>query len=104
MREKFRAALIGCGQIGSQFTEDPLAASMGVSTHAQAYHCCPDTKLVAVCDVKLNKAKDCAARWQVPAAYDDPLQLLLQEQPQIVSICTPDATHYELVRATVMTA
>jgi predicted dehydrogenase len=93
---KLRAAVIGCGAAGSTFADDPRAA--GVYSHAAAYAACPDTDLVAVCDVDSARVQACARRWNVPAQYDDAATLLRDEQPDVVSICTPDQTHFALTR------
>lgn len=97
----YRAAVIGCGKIGSEFADDPRLKD--VYTHAHAYTVCETTTLVAVCDSDAGKLARCAERWQVPYAYRDAYELLSAQQPELVSICTPDATHYELVRAALET-
>lgn len=93
----YRAAVIGCGRIGSRFADDPGLAD-DVYTHANAYIRSPRTELVAVCDRDPQAAADCAARWRVEASFTDAAELLAWARPQIVSICTPDDTHYELAR------
>jgi predicted dehydrogenase len=98
-----RAALIGCGRIACEWADDPRAAAAGIATHAHAYAVCPDTELVAVCDCDPGKAARCADRWHIAARYSSPRQLLAEQRPHIVSICTPDSTHYELVRAALET-
>ena len=90
-----RAAVIGCGRIGSEVVDDERL--VGVYSHAGAYTACPDTELVAVCDADPAKLTACAARWGA-AAYTDARALLSERQPEIVSICTPEATHFELIR------
>jgi predicted dehydrogenase len=97
----YRAALIGCGKIGSEFADDPRAADAGVYTHAAAYVTCPATRLVAVCDLDPAKADRCATRWNAKS-YHDPARMLAEEQPEIVSVCTPDPTHFAVVRAALM--
>ena len=92
----WRAAVIGCGRIGSSFSD--AAGGGAVLSHAQAYSLCPETKLVGVCDADAGKAQECARRWQVEAAYASVEQLLAEAKPQIVSICTPDTTHGEVAR------
>jgi predicted dehydrogenase len=94
----YRAAVIGCGKIGSEFDEDPRAAAYGVCTHAGAYAACRDTELVALGDTDPAKVERCGRRWGVAARYRDPRRLLAEQRPEIVSICTPDPTHSELLR------
>jgi predicted dehydrogenase len=97
----YRAALIGCGKIGSEFSDDPLVK--GIYSHAAAYTACSSTKLVAVCDTDPIKLDRCLRRWGVEAGYDSPGQLFIEQQPEIISICTPDNTHYEIIRAAILT-
>lgn len=90
----WRAAVIGCGLIGSQFSEK--APGLGVYSHAEAYHVCPDFTLAAVCDPDPDRLASCARRWGVAGAYAGAGELLARQRPEVVSICTPDPTHYEL--------
>lgn len=90
-----RAALIGCGKIGSEFADDPLV--QGVLSHAGAYAACEVTELVAVCDASQEKAERCGERWGVQARYSDVAALLAEQRPDIVSICTPDETHADMI-------
>jgi predicted dehydrogenase len=91
----YKAAVIGCGAIGSLYAEDPLIK--GVYTHAGAYVASPKTELVAVCDIDHHKASMAAQKWNVPAVYSDIKQLLESEKPDMVSVCTPDHTHAEVL-------
>src|SRR5207248_624698 len=95
----YRAALIGCGKIASEFADDPGLASAGICTHAQAYAATPEIQLVAVCDSDPAKLQRCGERWKVAARYRDAGRLLAEVRPDIVSVCTPDATHYRVVQA-----
>jgi len=87
----YRAAVIGCGKIGSEYASDPRIKD--IYTHAGAYSSCRDTSLVAVCDIDRDRARRCAERWGVPSFYEDYLVMLREVKPEIVSICTPDETH-----------
>ncbi len=89
----WQAAVIGCGRMGSLFADQ--ASPLGVYSHAQAYALCPETDLVGVCDIDPAQAQSCGDRWETQA-FSNPDELLEKTRPQIVSICTPDATHYEL--------
>ncbi len=92
----YRAAIAGCGLIGSEFSD--TASLPGVWSHAAAYAACPDTELVAICDRDEARLDRCGERWNVAARYRDFAQMLDAERPEIVSICTPDHTHYALIR------
>ena len=92
---KYRAALVGCGKIGTEFADDPRVA--GIYTHAGAYSACSNTELVAVCDADATKAARCGERWNVSAVYTDIDRLLEEQQPEIISVCTPDETHAEIL-------
>ncbi len=93
----WRALLIGCGKIGSELADDPLI--QGIYTHAGAYHAHPETQLVAVCDRDPERAERCARRWNVPVWGSDPQRLLRETAPDLVSVCTPDDNHAELLLA-----
>lgn len=93
----YSAAVAGCGLIGSQFSD--TVDIPGVWSHAAAYTVCPDTKLVAVCDPEPTRLARCADRWNVTARHADFKTMLDQAQPEIVSICTPDENHFQLIRA-----
>lgn len=95
-----RAAVVGCGKIGSGFADDPLL--MGdVYTHAEAYVTSPATELVAVCDRDAEVAAACAMRWGEAQGFHDLGEMLRVAQPDIVSICTPDPTHCEIARTVI---
>ncbi|GAC1454509.1 MAG: hypothetical protein PVSMB1_03640 [Gemmatimonadaceae bacterium] len=91
-----RAAVIGCGRIGSEFADDQTA--LGVYSHAGAYAACPSTELIGVCDTDQSRLEQCAMRWGVAARYRDAHVLLKEQRPDVVSVCTPDETHFELIR------
>ncbi|HEY3902200.1 MAG TPA: Gfo/Idh/MocA family oxidoreductase [Chthoniobacter sp.] len=72
---------------------------MGIYNHAAAYRACPDTELVAICDTDPEKLTRAGERWKVTGRYTDARELLSQSAPEVISICTPDAMHFEGVKA-----
>lgn len=92
----YRAAIAGCGLIGSEFSDTMTLP--GVWSHADAYTRCAKTELVAVCDQNAEKAERCARRWSVAAHHTDFAAMLDDARPEIVSICTPDAAHYGQIK------
>lgn len=91
-----RAALVGCGKIGSEFADDPRAP--GIHSHAGAYAASRRTKLVAVCDQDPNRAERCARRWGLDRYYSSLDRMLAEEDLDIISVCTPDETHAQVLR------
>lgn len=96
---KYKAAIIGCGRIGCGFDDDPKRKY--VATHAGAYTNTKETELIALVDKDkklLNKYKK---KFNVPSIYTDYVEMLKQEKPDIISICTWNNTHYNIVKKAV---
>ncbi len=91
----YRAAIIGCGKIGSEFAGDPRIKD--IYTHAGAYVNCPGTELVAVCDKEKEKSERCRDRWHISNSYTDYETMISDTEPDIVSVCTPDQTHFDII-------
>lgn len=94
----YRAALIGCGRIGAEFDEDPKRTE--VATHAKAWALVDGAEFVAAADPDAEKRDKVAAVYGVPV-YEDPVAMLAEVRPDIVSIATPPHTHLAMVRAAV---
>ena len=77
-----RVAILGCGQIAD--------------AHLQQIQRLPEASVVAVCDVHRDIADQAAARFDVPAAFDDLDQMLDEARPQVVHVTTPAQTHFDL--------
>jgi len=80
MRRPYGAAVIGLGH--------------GM-VHARAYASNPKTRLVAVCDKYIDKAKSAADELDAPVATDDYREVIADERVEIVSVATPDKLHAE---------
>jgi predicted dehydrogenase len=93
----YRAGIIGCGKIASEFADDPRMEG-DIFTHAEAYTHCPETDLVAICDSDPGQLTKCGQRWGVRARYTDLKELIGHEDLDIISVCTPDATHAEVIK------
>ena len=93
-----RAAVIGCGRIGSTLADDPLLRG-DIFTHAEAYTKSSRTELCALCDTDSGKLEAGGSRWNVAALFSDPREMMAAVSPEIVSICTPTASHLDVARA-----
>lgn len=96
---RYRAAIVGCGRIGLEFDEDPKRKY--AASHAGAYSKSKKTKLAAVADLDESKLKKCRERWLVPAVYKDFKDMLKKEKIDILSICTPPASHLQILKESV---
>jgi len=99
MAKTYRAGIVGCGRIGSEFDDDPKRKS--IASHAGAYSAVKRTELVAVCDADKVKLEKCGKRWNVPELYSDLEEMLEKERLDILSICTWNSTHLALTEQAV---
>jgi predicted dehydrogenase len=93
-----RAAIIGCGRMGSTIDDElpRWAASTKPYAHAARYAAVADTVVVAACDADPVKLQTFGERWGVTALYADVATMMRQEQPDLVSICTHTAIRHEV--------
>lgn len=94
--KRYSAAIVGCGKIGSEFADDPLMKG-DVFSHAEAYHVCADTDLVALVDTDRKKLDTCGERWGVSSRFSSVSELMSSAHPEIVSLATPTPTHFGLM-------
>src|SRR6266849_178877 len=85
MSGQYRAAIIGCGGISSR--------------HARGFNELPRCELVAGADVRPENAAQRAAEFGIPRTYTDYRELLAQEKPDLVAICTWPGTHAKITIA-----
>jgi predicted dehydrogenase len=80
---KHRIAIVGTGGIAN--------------AHAQAVTSQPDrASLVAAVDVDLDRAKEFATKWDIPAVYPSLAELLAAGDVDLVHLCTPPSSHVPL--------
>jgi UDP-N-acetylglucosamine 3-dehydrogenase len=81
-----------------------IAAGSQGRVHAQGYSAVAGTfgvALTAVADPDLAAASELADDLGIPGVYDSHEKLLQAERPDVVSICTPPASHLEIARAAI---
>jgi predicted dehydrogenase len=86
--EKLKIAIIGTGLIGG-------------GEHARIYTEMNNAEVVAVCDIKVERAKEIAAKYGATKWYRDYQEMLKDDEVdfQAVSVCTPDFAHRDPVVA-----
>lgn len=86
MEGKLRYACIGAGGIARK-------------KHMNGYSKLPEVELVAVCDLCEEAAESLAKDFDVEKVYTDYKEMFEKERLDIVSICTPNATHKDITIA-----
>jgi len=84
MSDELRVGLLGCGMISDE--------------HLRAWSTCQGARLVAVCDPAIERARERAKGFAIPAVYASPSDMLERERLDAIDIVTPRETHAELVR------
>lgn len=95
----YQVGVIGLGQIAWSIDDDPKRK--GIWSHLGAYAGSPQTTLQAVSSRDENTCKKVQAKYSIPAYYTDYRAMLDAENLDIVSVCTPISTHYDIVMACV---
>lgn len=97
--QPYRAGIIGLGQIGNLFDDDPKRKE--IWTHAGAYLALCDVMLAAGADSDPEKRRRFLERSVRSRAYSDYRDMFAAGPLDIVSVCTPTALHYDMVLAAV---
>ena len=78
-----KIGVIGCGGIAP--------------VHIQVYQNLKNVKVVGLCDLNLERAKNLAARFQIKKTFGDYWDMFEKEDLDLVDICTPVSTHARIV-------
>lgn len=97
---RLRSAIAGLGQVGMLFDEEPERRASGeVWTHFTAYERLAERyDLVAAVDTDPGRRAMAEARRPGLCTYDSVAAMLAAGAPDVVSVCTPDAVHLDVVR------
>jgi UDP-N-acetylglucosamine 3-dehydrogenase len=101
--QTYKAVIIGLSGIGARRPQEPTHLPLyGVMprSHAAAYYRHPQTEVVGVCDIRQEALADFKRNWRdiwpEVRYYTDYRELLTQEQPDLVSVVTPDHLHADI--------
>lgn len=93
---RYKVAIVGCGRIASLFDDD--SKRKYIATHIGAYKHVKETEVEAVCDIDKKRLQKCLNRWRIQRGYIDYREMLNEEKVDILSICTPQESHYPVVK------
>lgn len=85
----------------AQHSAAVIAAGSQGRVHAQGYQSMPGVTVVAVADTDSSASRELADDLGIERTYSDYRELLQQEQPELLSVCTPPASHLEIVHAAI---
>ena len=101
MKDSYRVAIVGLGRMGSTI-DDEVRDMPGVWIPYSAASACRTSErleLVAGADVLPEKREAFKARWGVDALYEDYLEMIDREEPDMVCLCTRGELHAEMAVA-----
>lgn len=96
MKPIYKAAVIGCGRIGSAYIQGGF--SQNLPSHAMVYRENHRTAIIAAADTDAKKLIAFQDKWGTRALYEDYKLMLKCEKIDMISICTPAHTHYDILR------
>lgn len=97
----YKVGVIGLGQIAYHIDKDPNRKV--IWSHIKAYQAIESTEILAICDINENLVNQIGQECGVALRYSDYNAMLEENDFDIVSICTPIHTHYEIVKKCVDT-
>ena len=95
MTKIYKSAIIGCGNIAGNY--DINVNSKYSFTHAGTYKKLKRVKLTAICDNNKSNLNLFKKKWKVHNTYLDFKKMLQKEEIEILSICTPTNTHFDIL-------
>ena len=90
---KYHAAIIGLGKIAWRY-DSQLISSIDSRTHARTYVLSDRAALSGGCSINPEDREAFKQVYQVPV-YSDPVRMIEEVRPDIVSICSPTEYHFE---------
>jgi predicted dehydrogenase len=79
---------LGVGVLGAHRWAD--------KAHLPGYAAYERVRLVAICDVVEERAREMAEKYGVPHVFTDPDELINHPEVEMVDVCTPTDTHFDL--------
>ncbi len=94
---RYRVAIVGTGKIAGLY--DTSRDKGEVLSHAAACLKIKHLDLVAACDTHRERLRQFSKIWNVQRRYFNVKDLLETERFDIISLCTPNLTHFPLIKS-----
>ena len=72
------------------------AGTWARAAHLPGYRRDPRCRVVAIADTEIDRARDAAREFDIPTATPDARDLFRRDDIDLVDVCTPSHTHFEL--------
>jgi predicted dehydrogenase len=97
----YRVGILGLGRMGSTICDEVVGYEAFVLPYSIAGACAASDRLALACGCDLLPAKRDAfrERWGCSALYEDFSEMIAQEKPDLVAICTKAENHADLATA-----
>lgn len=94
----YRVAIVGLGRMASTIDSEVVDYPAIILPYSIAASCQASEKLqlVAGADIVAEKREAFGERWGVSALYEDYLEMIAEEEPDLVAICTRGELHAEM--------
>ena len=92
---RHRAVIVGCGNIAGLYEKPHGSLSY---SHGRAFSDHPSFEIVGCVDSDIRKAKEFSEKYGIKCYDDDIEKIIYLAKPHVVSVCTPDSTHYEVTK------
>lgn len=90
----YKSIIIGCGKIAGFYDQN---LNGRVYSHAHAYSLHEKIKVTDYVDIVISKAEKLASKYKSNNFSDNYLESIRLNRADIVSVCTPDETHFKIV-------
>lgn len=98
--QNLKVAIVGCGDVAGGY--DEKSNDDGIYTHAKAYQSC-GVPITAAVEPNPERLREFASYWKVQSGYENLLPILEKSKFDIISICTPDPTHFPIIKEILLT-
>ncbi len=91
----YKTVIIGCGKIAGIYDKDLNAQPY---SHAHAYFNNKNIEVACYVNRHIQKARDLAGKYNSNHYSDNYIDTIKACRPDVVSVCTPDTTHFEIIK------
>ena len=75
------------------------AGAWARGAHLPGYRRDPRCQLIGIADTLVDRAREAAREFDIPQATADPMELIRRDDIDLIDVCTPSHTHFELAWA-----